>query len=378
MLHITLNRPYFSTILRTALKAIANVTTIPILTGIKIEVNAQGMKITSSNTDISLEIFTVLENKEANLKVHTMGAIVLNGKFFINVINSLSENLLTLEVMENNQVKILSGKAEFFINGLDTKNYPILPNIENENPIKIPVKLLTQLIKKTVFAISLQESRPILTGVHLSLADNKQLIAIATDSHRLSHREIKLPEMVENFDVIVPGKNLKEISSIFVNEEEIIEIHIHKNQLVFESENIRYYSRLLIGNYPETKQLIPSKFNTILIVRINSFLGAIERASLFSHKGQNNIVKLEITSKKVTLYSNSPEVGKAKEELEIESISGEPLTISFNPDYIKDALKAFNDNIVNIQFVSSIRPFILKQANIKDDFIQLITPVITR
>jgi DNA polymerase-3 subunit beta len=378
VLHITLNRTYFANILRTALKAIASATTIPILTGVKIEVNAQEMKLTSSNADISLEIFTNLENKETNVQLHEMGAIVLNGRFLLNVVNNLSEELFILEVMENKQVKILSGKAEFFINGLDAENYPILPSVENENPVKISLKLLTQLVKETSFAVSLQESRPILTGIHLLLTENKKLTAVATDSHRLSHRKIELPEMVGNFDVIVSGKNLKEISSIFTNEEEMIEIHISKNQIIFESENIHYYSRLLEGNYPETGRLIPSEFNTVLTIQKSSFLGAIERASLFSHKGRNNIVKLEITSEKVNLYGNSPEVGKVEEELEIKSVNGKPLTISFNPDYMKDALKAFDDDIVNIQFVSSVRPFILKQTKSEDDFIQLITPVITR
>jgi len=378
VLHITLNRVYFASILRTALKAIASATTIPILTGVKIEVSAQEMKLTSSNADISLEIFTNLENKEASIQLHEAGVIVLDGRFLMNVVNNLSEELFTLEVMDNKQVKILSGKAEFFINGLDAENYPNLPNVENENPVKIPVKLLTQLVKETSFAVSLQESRPILTGIHLSLTNNKELTAVATDSHRLSHRKIELPEMVENFDVIVSGKNLKEISSIFANEEEIIEIHISKNQIIFESESIHYYSRLLEGNYPETKRLIPSEFNTVLTVQRSTFLGAIERASLFSHEGRNNIVKLEITLEKVNLYGNSPEVGKAEEELEVKSVSGESLTISFNPDYMKDALKAFDDDVVNIQFVSAVRPFILKQDKSKDNFIQLITPVITR
>jgi DNA polymerase-3 subunit beta len=378
VLHITLNRVYFANLLRTALKAIASATTIPILTGVKIEVSAQEMKLTSSNADISLEVFTNLESKEASIQLHEMGAIVLDGRFLMNVVSNLSEELFTLEVMDNKQVKILSGKAEFFINGLDAENYPNLPNVENENPVKIPVKLLTQLVKETSFAVSLQESRPILTGIHLSLTNNKELTAVATDSHRLSHRKIELSEMVENFDVIVSGKNLKEIPSILANEEEIIEIHIGKNQIIFESENIHYYSRLLEGNYPETKRLIPSEFNTVLTIKRNSFLSAIKRASLFSHEGRNNIVKLEITSEKTSLYGNSPEIGKAKEELDIESINGESLTISFNPDYMKDALKAFDDDIVNIQFVSAVRPFILKQNKSEDNFIQLITPVITR
>ncbi|MDR1012919.1 MAG: DNA polymerase III subunit beta, partial [Lactobacillales bacterium] len=301
MLHITLNRFYFANILRIALKAIANTTTIPILTGIKIDVNAQRIKVTSSNADISLEIFTALENKEADMQIHDVGAIVIDGKFLTNAVISLPEKLFTLEVVANKQVKILSGKAKFSINGLDAENYPILPSLENKNSIKIPAKFLIQLIKKTIFAVSIQEIRPILTGVHLSLTDNKQLTATATDSHRLSRQEIQLLEPGENFDIVIPGKNLKEISSIFMNEEEIIEIQIHKNQIVFETKNIRYYSRLLEGNYPETKKLIPSKFKTTLTVRINSFLSAIERASLFSHKGRSNIVKLEITSKKVNL-----------------------------------------------------------------------------
>ncbi|MDR3156687.1 MAG: DNA polymerase III subunit beta [Lactobacillales bacterium] len=376
MFQVTLNHSYFLASLRTTLKAVANKTTIPVLTGIKIEVSAHGIQLTGSNADISIETFISLEDKKAEIQIIEHGAIILEGKIFANIVSNLPEKLFTMEVMENKQVRITSGKAEFFVNGIDAENYPILPSVENKNSIKLPIELITQLIEETAFAVSTQESRPILTGIHLSLTDNKKLTAVATDSHRLSRQACFLTTMVEDFEITVSGKNLKELSSIFV-EEENIEVHINKNQIAFESSGIRYYSRLLEGNYPETSRLIPSEFNTEVIFKSCELLHAVERASLLSQEGKNNVVRLEITAEQVKIFGNSPEIGKVEEELEFISVDGDSLTISFNPDYMKAALKAFGDGEIKLQFVSPVRPFTLKRASVEDDFVQLVTPVRT-
>jgi DNA polymerase-3 subunit beta len=183
--------------------------------------------------------------------------------------------------------------------------------------------------------------------------------------------------MAENFNIVVPGKSLKEISAIFTDEEEELEIHIMENQVLFRTDNISFYSRLLEGNYPDTNRLIPDSFNTTVEFEVATFKSAIDRASLLSHEGRNNIVKLEVTSDSATLHGNSPEVGKVTEELSFKSINGDPLTISFNPDYMKDALRAFGDTDIFVQFISPIRPFTLEPTENTGDFIQLITPVRT-
>ncbi|MGX7351989.1 DNA polymerase III, beta subunit [Enterococcus canis] len=372
----TIKRSIFQQELQTVQRAISTKTTIPILTGVKIVLNEEGLSLTGSNSDISIETFLPVTNEKAQLAIEETGAIVLQARFFGEIIRRLPEDLFTMEVLSNNQVAITSGKADFTVNGLDADNYPHLPVIDAANQIKLPVHVLTKLIGETSFAVSQHESRPILTGVHFIL-NNQELLAVATDSHRLSQRIIPIENTAENFDIVIPGKSLTELSRSFMNEEEIVEISIMENQVLFKTENMYFYSRLLEGNYPDTNRLIPTSFNTEIEFQVPELLAAIERASLLSHEGRNNIVRLEIADQGVTLFGNSPEIGKVEEELNYETVNGDPLEISFNPDYMKDALRAFGDMSIKIKFISAIRPFTIEPSENSVAFIQLITPVRT-
>lgn len=373
---LTINRTTFMNELSTAQRAISSKTTIPILTGVKIVLTDEGLSLTGSNADISIETFLAKDDKKAQMLIEKTGAIVLQSRFFGEIIRKLPEDLFTLEVLENNQVAITSGAAEFVVNGLDPDNYPHLPIIDENNQLKIPVRVLNKIISETGFAVSMHESRPILTGVHF-IQSNSELLAVATDSHRLSQRVIPVENAVEDFDIVIPGKSLLELSRSFKDEEELVEISIMENQVLFKTKTMYFYSRLLEGKYPDTNRLIPSSFNTEIEFSVPALLSAIERASLLSHEGRNNIVKLAITADEVTIYGNSPEVGNVQEELTYQKVTGEPLEISFNPDYMKDALKAFGGIDVVVKFISPIRPFTLEPVDSDISFIQLITPVRT-
>lgn len=373
---LTINRTTFINELATAQRAISSKTTIPILTGVKIVLTSEGLSLTGSNADISIETFLSVQNEEANLIIEKTGSIVLQARFFGEIIRKLPEDVFTLEVLENNQVAITSGPAEFVVNGLDAENYPHLPIIDENNQLKIPVRVLNKIISETGFAVSLHESRPILTGVHFILS-HSELLAVATDSHRLSQRIIPMENVVEDFDIVIPGKSLLELSRSFKDEEELVEISIMENQVLFKTKTMYFYSRLLEGKYPDTNRLIPNSFNTEIEFNVPALLSAIERASLLSHEGRNNIVKLSISSDEVTIYGNSPEVGNVQEELAYSKVTGDPLEISFNPDYMKNALKAFGAIDVIVKFISPIRPFTLEPVDSDISFIQLITPVRT-
>jgi DNA polymerase-3 subunit beta len=343
---------------------------------VKIELNNEGLNLTGSNADISIETFLAADDEKAELQISEPGTIVLQARFFSEIIRRLPETTFTLEVQENYQVLISSGAAHFTVNGLDADNYPHLPVVEEQNQLKLPVHMLTKLIGETVFSVSQHESRPILTGVHFTMS-NEQLLAVATDSHRLSQRIVPIENTNKDFDIVIPGKSLVELSRSLSDEEAEVEISIMENQVLFKTPTMYFYSRLLEGNYPDTNRLIPTSFNTEITFSVPTFLAAIERASLLSHEGRNNIVRLAIADNSVILYGNSPEIGKVEEELVYEKVSGDPLEISFNPDYMKDALRAFGDMSIKIQFISAIRPFTLEPSEGDVSFIQLITPVRT-
>lgn len=373
---LTLNRNTFIQELQTVQRAIATKTTINILTGVKMDLTNQGLTLTGSNAEISIESFLSVEDETAQMQIEKTGSIVLQARFFSEIIRRLPEEDFTLEVLEQNQVKITSGKAYFTVNGLDSDNYPHLPIIDTPNQIQIPIQVLNKLISETVFSVSQHESRPILTGVHFVLS-NEVLLAVATDSHRLSQRKIPLTNTSEQFDIVIPGKSLIELSRSLSDEEGVVSIRIMDNQVLFETEGMKFYSRLLEGAYPDTNRLIPTSFNTTIEFEGKEFLAAIDRASLLSHEGRNNIVRLHIADDGVILYGNSPEIGKVEESLNYNQVSGEPLDISFNPDYMKAALRAFGDTTIKIQFISAIRPFILEPSEGQGEFVQLITPVRT-
>ncbi|MBM7708939.1 DNA polymerase III subunit beta [Enterococcus lemanii] len=374
---LTMNRNLFIQELQKVQRAISSKTTMPILTGVKIELSQKGLTLTGSNADISIETFLNVENEQAQMQIEKTGAIILQARFFSEVMRRLPEDDFTLEVVENNQVAITSGKANFMVNGLDADDYPHLPVIETANQIQIPVHVLNKLISETVFSVSQHESRPILTGVHFVLK-NQVLLAVATDSHRLSQRKIPLENTDDQFDIVIPGKSLIELSRSYGDDEEaVISIRMMDNQVLFETQNMKFYSRLLEGTYPDTDRLIPTNFNTTIEFEVKKLLAAIDRASLLSHEGRNNIVRLHIADDGVILYGNSPEIGKVEESLSYTQVTGEPLDISFNPDYMKAALRAFGDTSIHIHFISAIRPFILEPSEGQGEFVQLITPVRT-
>ncbi len=373
---VTLNRNAFLDELATVQRAISGKTTIPILTGVKLQLTEAGLTLTGSNADISIETFLSVEDEKANMLIEKTGSIVLQARFFNEIIRKLPEETLSLELIENNQVIISSGKALFNVNGLNSENYPHLPVIDNQNTFKLSARVLNKLISETVFSVSQHESRPILTGVHFTL-ENNELLAVATDSHRLSQRMITIGETNNAFDIVVPGKSLQELSRSFKDEEELVEISIMENQVLFKTSGMHFYSRLLEGNYPDTNRLIPTTFSTEIEFNVPELLSAIDRASLLSHEGRNNIVKLSISSEQVIIYGNSPEIGNVEESLNYLNVTGEPIDISFNPDYMKASLKSFGNIDVVIKFISPIRPFTLQPNDDEINFIQLITPVRT-
>ena len=241
----------------------------------------------------------------------------------------------------------------------------------------LETSVLKNIINETAFAASTQESRPILTGVHFVLTENKNLKTVATDSHRMSQKKIVLEKNGDNFDVVIPSRSLREFSAVFTDDIETVEIYFTNNQLLFRSENISFYTRLLEGNYPDTDRLIPTEFTSIVTFDKNNLRYAMERARLLSNATQNGTVKLEIINGVVSAHVNSPEVGRVNEEIDTESISGQDLTISFNPTYLIDSLKAINSEKVTISFISAVRPFTLIPSDDTENFIQLITPVRT-
>ena len=375
----TIKRNAFIKKLTDVQRAISSKTAIEILTGLKITVTENSITLTGSDSDISIENEISTDDSNYELLIDEPGSIVLPARFFSEIIKRLPESTFTIEVNEHFQATITSGQTEYQVNGVDADNYPHLPEIDTNEQLTIPADIMKQVINQTVIAVSTQESRPLLTGVHLTIK-NGELHAVATNSLRLSQRKVKLSGAEDiDYDIIVPGRSLVELSRMIADSTGSLEIQIAENQILFNFDNTAFYSRLLEGMYPDTDRLIPQSSETEIELNAVSLLHAIERASLLSHEGRNNVVKLSLNSENQTavLSSNSPEVGNIEEELQFDKLTGNDIEISFNPDYMKAALQAFGQAEVKLSLTLPLRPFTLMPTEDSEDFIQLITPVRT-
>jgi DNA polymerase III subunit beta len=360
------------------MKAVTSRTTIPILTGIKIVANEEGVTLTGSDSDISIESFIPKEEAgDEIVEIKQPGSIVLQARFFSEIVKKLPTDSVEIEVHNNLQTVIRSGRSEFNLNGLDADEYPHLPQISEEHVFKIPTDLLKGLIRQTVFSVSTSETRPILTGVNWKV-ENNELTCIATDSHRLALRKARLEaENTGNYNVVIPGKSLTELSKILDDSSDAVDIVITENQVLFKAKHLLFFSRLLEGNYPDTARLIPNESKTDVVVNTKEFLHAIDRASLLAREGRNNVVKFStIEGGAIEVSSNTPEIGTVVEEIQSQSIDGEELKISFSAKYMMDALKALEGTEIQISFTGAMRPFVIRPLH-DDSILQLILPVRT-
>lgn len=364
--------------LNDVMKAVNTKTTIPILTGIKIDVTNEGINLTGSDADITIQTFIpVEENGEQIINISETGSIVLQARMFNEIVRKLPTNEVEIEVTNSFATNIRSGKSEFHLIGSDASEYPLLPELSADRQFSIPADLLKSIIRETVFAVATSESRPVLTGVNWKVEED-ELICIATDSHRLARRKVTLENLPTDItSVVIPGKSLNELFKILDDSTNPVQIVLTNQQVLFKTDDVLFFSRLLEGNYPDTSRLIPEDYKTNVTINGKSLLQAIDRASLLAREDRNNVVRFEtLQSNTVEISSNSPEIGKVEEQIQVETLDGEALKISFSAKYMMEALKAIDGQDVIIQFTGAMRPFILRSVA-DDAILQLILPVRT-
>ena len=373
-MNFTINKEVLLNNLLVAQKALSTKTPAPYLQGIKLEIYQNELIMITSNSDISIK----LSLKDESLHVESVGEVLIPGKYFVELIRKLDGDVISLSAVDDNVLKIVAGKSDITLNMLNVDDYPHIDFIINDNPIKIESKVMKSIIRQTTFATSAIENRPILTGVNIRV-DGERLVAIATDSFRLSQKVIDVPTNLDNMNVVIPGKSLDELIKILeLNLDEIL-IHLNHKSILFEYGNILFQSRLLDGNFPETSRLIPVEFPIVIKFNKNDLFVAIDRAALLSSRETSaSIVKLYLRNDNgVEITSNSPEIGKVVEEVQpIEKPIGVPIRIAFSSKYFLDALKTFNSEQVYVKFTGEIRPFVIEGEQ-DPGLVQLILPVRT-
>lgn len=371
-MNFIINKNLFLENLNNVSKAISNKNIIPILGGIKLELNEEGLFLTCSDNEITIRSF--IQKKYID-KIINNGSIVILGKYFIELIRKIPTE--TIEIITdglNLTINTLNG--EYNLNGMNPDEFPDKTLELVKKPIKLNKKIIKNIINQTSFAISNQESRPILTGTNIKIKNNK-MECVSTDSYRLAKKTIELEETIkEEINIVVPGRSLIELSKIINEEDELIELHIFTNNILFKFDNILFQSRLLNGTFPDTSKLINFDSLVNIIVNTEELYNSIDRASLLTSEKEKNIIKMELKDNILIISSNSQEIGKIEEKLIINKNNEKNIEISYSSKYMMEALKTISGEKTTIYLNGEIKPIILK-SNEEDNLVQVIVPIKT-
>ena len=313
-------------------RGLPNKTPLPILNAIKFVVNEDHLILTASNSDLAIEL--TIEDK--SLRVKQTGKAAIPGRFLIEIIRKLEATIIEFAVVEEKSVVIKAERSDFKLNLPDVLDYPEVDFLDLKQPLVLDSEIIKTIIKETNYAAANTEKRPILTGVNF-LHENNQLYITATDSYRLSKKEIKLRDNLEPFNFVIPRKSLEELSKILDLVSDNVEIYVNPNKVLFKFPNIMFQTRLLEGKYPDTSRIVPTDFPVIIPFNKEELLAAVERVSLLSPRDRDtnyNIIKLTLRSDHVVeVSSTNPEVGDALEEITPNGRVLDSLQIAFSSRY---------------------------------------------
>ena len=355
-------------------KAISTKNLIPILSGIKFELTNNGLTLTASDNDITIQAF--IPNKDESMTVEKEGSIIIQGKYILDIVRKLPDEYINIEVIDELKILIYTENSEFNLNGINKQEYPSITLENSKNYVIVDNKKFKTLVNQIAFAVSHDESRPILTGVNMKITGNI-LECSATDSYRLAKKQLELKDSVtENYNVIVPGKNILEFIKIVGDSSENLEIHIFNNKLLFKQDNLLFQTRLVSGNYPNVNNLIPSDSILKITANLDNLYNVIDRASILTSDKEKNVVTLETINDLLIVKSSSAEIGRVEEKMKIQKNNDENIKISFSARYMMDALKSFEGDTVEISFVGEVKPIIVKDIN-DSELIQLVLPIRT-
>jgi len=343
--------------LQTVTSAVSSRNTLPILANILFE--TENNKLILSGTDLELSIKCEIEANIVN-----EGSITIPAKKLLEIVRELPETDITIKLNDKNVIYLTCGKSLFKINGLPKKDFPILPEIKTEKEIILSQKNFNDMIKKTIFSVSSDETRYVLNGVLLS--GEKDIIRmVSTDGHRLSFIEKKINNIYEEkLNNIIPAKALNELVKILKDEGEI-SIQINNNQIIFLIDKVVLISRLIEGQFPNFGQVIPKENDKSFTCYTEDIMAATKRVALMA-SDKSNSVKYSISNNKLLISSNTPEVGEAQEEMDI-NYSGENIIIAYNAKYVLNVLKNLGSKECLLELSSNLNPGVFKPKGIDED-----------
>jgi DNA polymerase III subunit beta len=352
--------------LQTVTRAASTRSAVQALSGVQVLV--QGGSIELRATDMEIGLRVPLEGDVAR-----DGAVVLPARLLVDVVRALPGDEVSLELRPSEQdVEIVAGAATFDIRTLRLEDFPPFPEPESEGRVRLPGKAFVETVAKVARSASRDETRPVLTGILVS-ASGEDLRMVATDSYRLSVKETRLESSLEgSFEANVPARALQELTRIVGQAAaEDVTVSVRTNQVVFEVDGTVLSSRLIDGQFPNHRQLLPDAFEHELQLAGGEITDVVRRISLLAQK--NAPLRLSFSEGELTVSARTPDVGEARESVPV-PFQGEALEIGFNPEFLRDGLEAIESGDVLLKLISPLRPGLIQAAD-GSGFLYLLMPI---
>jgi len=337
-------------------------TTLPILSNVLIEASDGVLKLTTTDLDVGM-------SGQVEAEIEAGGATTLPARRLVSIIRELPSSEVSVEVDSDNVASVRSGPSFFKILGLDQDEFPPLPSFEGAREFTIEQKALKDALRKTSYSISTDETRYVLNGIFCSFKDSS-LTLVATDGRRLAmvEQEIEFPQSNET-DIIVPTKAINELQRLLADDGEV-KISISDSQISFELNDSILVSKLIEGNYPNFRQVIPGEAKERVTLEREVLHHAVKRVALLANEKSNSI-KLTFEPDQLHISANSPEIGEAKESISI-NYKGPEMSIAFNPEFLMAPLRNLDQDEVFIDLIDEMSPGVMK---IDEPFIYVLMPM---
>ena len=345
--------------------AVNDRSTLPILSNVLMQTEGDDLVLTATDLDVGIQCRFPITSPAA------AGSVALPARRLTTIIRELPDDTVTLEAKKNHTAIVNCGSSSFRIPGLPPEDFPMLPPLDAEQGVVIPQGKFKRLIERTLYAMSLEESRFILNGAYL-IADGSGLTVVATDGRRLAVAKSPVTTAGKaGFQVVVPAKTIRELSRLLHDgaPDDVTLTPLKDNQLMFRFGPIRMMTRLIEGQFPQYEKVIPPPSKQIFAANRLLLTQAIRRASLMTTATSQAVV-FELGENKLIVSKESQDVGSAREEISV-NYNGEPMTIAFNPEFWLEVFKTMDDDDVRVEVSGADKPAVIREP----DFVYIVLPM---
>ena len=368
-MQVTFERAKLLTELQMVSRATAVRSAIQSLSGVLLSTTDGTVALAATDTEIGLR-------SQLDAAVEREGSVLVPGRLLVEILRALDGESVSFKSLgDRGEVELTSDRARFAIRSLPIEDFPRLPDPPGAGVVRLPAQTFARTIERVARAASRDETRPVLTGILVSVSGDT-LRMVATDSYRLSVKETALEaEVSEPFEANVPARAMQELSRIIADRSpQELSVVATDNQIVFALDDVIVSSRMIDGQFPNYRQLLPETYEHEVALGKGEFGSIVRRVSLMAQR--NAPLRLTFENGSVTVSAQTPDVGEASESLPVK-FEGEQLEIGFNPQFLQDGLEGVEGDDLRLRLISALRPGLIESASGEDDgkFLYLIMPV---